>query len=465
MNPVRPARAAAPFAAAVLGSAALLLASCAGVPFRWKPSPEAEALLAVPRPAYPAAHFAVISDPHCYDATVLGAEGQAFAQEIAANVKMFVESAEIDGEALRMVKAAGVEFLLVPGDLTWNGERVNHECFAAMLADLERAGVQVYVVPGNHDIRNPEASSFGPEGRKPVPGVTPGEFAEIYREFGYGEALRRDPASLSYVAEPVPGLWLLGIDSCRYAENTPTEGPVTSGRLDPDRIAWIENVLTDALRLGKAVAVFMHHGVVEHYRYQTKTFGECLVEDFPEIARLLAAYGVRVAFTGHYHAQDAALARFPDGSFLLDVMTGSLVTTPCVRFVTLDAGSGMAIHSEPIASLPSFAAAGVNFGTYVRAFIHERIADVAVQQMRKRHVPARDAAALAPQMADALLANFRGDERFCGTERLSTRGLSLMGRLVAAIQKPRVESLWDDLEPADNDLVIDLATGSWRAGN
>jgi hypothetical protein len=38
-----------------------------------------------------------------------------------------------------------------------------------------------------------------------------------------------------------------------------------------------------------------------------------------------------------------------------------------------------------------------------------------------------------------------------------------MGRIVVANQKNKVEPLWDDLEPADNDLVIDLATGEWRA--
>ena len=72
--------------------------------------------------------------------------------------------------------------------------------------------------------------------------------------------------------------------------------------------------------------------------------------------------------------------------------------------------------------------------------------------------------ALAPQIADAFLACYWGDERFSGTERMTRKGLSLMGRIVVALQKDKVEPLWDDLEPADNDLVIDLATGSWQAG-
>jgi 3',5'-cyclic AMP phosphodiesterase CpdA len=342
---------------------------------------------------------------------------------------MVVESREITGEALHMVKASGVQFLLVAGDLTWNGERVNHESIAALLADTERSGVRVYVIPGNHDVLNPDASGFGPEGRKAVPSVTPAEFAEIYRDFGYGEAVRRDPTSLSYVAEPVPGLWLLAIDSCRYAENTPKKGPVTDGRLDQQRLAWIETALADALRLGKAVIALMHHGIVEHFPKQEKSWGEYLVDDYQEVGRMLAAYGVRVVFTGHFHSQDVALSRFPDGSCLFDVMTGAL-----------------------------------DFPAYARRFIHDHVAGIAVATMRKLHVPVRDTEVLAPEIADAFIANYWGDEHFTGTERLTKKGLSLMGRIVVANQKNKVEPLWDDLEPADNNLVIDLATGSWRPG-
>jgi Calcineurin-like phosphoesterase len=448
---------------AFIALAALLLASCAGSPFRWSPSPERAALIAGPRPAYPPVRFAVITDLHVYDAATLGAGGKAFEEELAEDRKLVVESREITAEALRMVKTSGVQMLLVAGDLTWNGERVNHECVAALLADLEHAGVRAYVIPGNHDVLNPHAAGFGPEGRRPVPGVTPAEFAGLYRDFGYGEAVRRDPGSLSYVAEPVPGLWILGIDSNRYLENTPKGGPVTDGRLDAARLAWVESALADALRLGKAVVVLMHHGIVEHFPMEAKSWGEYLVDDYPEIGRMFAAYGAHVAFTGHFHAQDVALARFPDGSWLYDVMTGALSTAPNVRFVAVDGGR-MSIRSQPVASLPSLAAAGVDFPSYARKFVHDRVAGIGVATMRKMHVRTRDTDVLAPEIADAFVANYWGDERFTGTERLTKKGLGLMGKLVVANQKNKVEPLWDDLEPVDNNLVIDLATGSWTPG-
>jgi hypothetical protein len=132
--------------------------------------------------------------------------------------------------------------------------------------------------------------------------------------------------------------------------------------------------------------------------------------------------------------------------------------------VTVGTDGSMAIDSEPIGDLPSFSAAGRDFGSYAREFVRERIAAIAVREMRKLLVPSRDAEALAPRIADTFVANYRGDERFAGGERLPTSGLSLMGRIVVGIQRPKIEGLWDDIEPPDNDLVIDLATGAWRAG-
>ena len=50
--------------------------------------------------------------------------------------------------------------LILSGDLTQNGEKVNHEELAKKLRLLESQGVPVVVIPGNHDINHPSAASF-----------------------------------------------------------------------------------------------------------------------------------------------------------------------------------------------------------------------------------------------------------------------------------------------------------------
>lgn len=60
---------------------------------------------------------------------------------------------------------------------------------------MEKDGIQVVVIPGNHDINNRNAASFDGRSRQMAEAVSANEFAEIYNDFGYDEALSRDPAS------------------------------------------------------------------------------------------------------------------------------------------------------------------------------------------------------------------------------------------------------------------------------
>jgi hypothetical protein len=75
-------------------------------------------------------------------------------------------------------------------------------------------------------------------------------------------------------------------------------------------------------------------------------------------------------------------------------------------------------------------------------------------------VPKAEAETLAPQIADAFIAHYRGDEKFAGTEMLKTTGLSFMGGIVIGMRKDLVTGLWQDLPPADNNATLDLAAGA-----
>ena len=77
------------------------------------------------------------------------------------------------------------------------------------LTRCRRTASDVVVLPGNHDINNPSASSYEGSARRPTEQVTPGEFAEIYEEFGYGQAWSRDPYSLRYTYDLDPSTRLM----------------------------------------------------------------------------------------------------------------------------------------------------------------------------------------------------------------------------------------------------------------
>ena len=211
----------------------------------------------------------------------------------------------------------------------------------------------------------------------------------------------------------------------------------------------------------------MHHGVVEHFAGQEGYFSRYLVKDWEKAADMLASYGVRVVFTGHFHAQDIVLRQSASGRAIYDVETGSLVTFPDpVRLVAIDADTQrMEIESSFVMDLPSFSARGVNFWQYSRDFVHQGTMRIAMQAMRSYGISSQEASTIAAQVADAFVAHFRGDEYFSGADMLGTRGLSPLAGLVVGMRRDLVTSLWNDPEPRDNDLVIDLAAGTWENGN
>ena len=189
-------------------AAALAIGACSTFPkASYQSDEELQELLAEP-PAYPDVRFVVVSDIHYMDPDLWG-DGEAIQAYLRGDRKLLRESPEIMEEAMRLVAGSPGELVLVPGDLTKDGELSSHLKVAEYLRGLELSGKQVFVVCGNHDILNPEAYRYRGDEEIPVDSVSPEEFASIYSELGYGEALERDPASLSYVAEPIPGLWLL----------------------------------------------------------------------------------------------------------------------------------------------------------------------------------------------------------------------------------------------------------------
>jgi 3',5'-cyclic AMP phosphodiesterase CpdA len=440
---------------AVTAAAAIL--SCSTFPAaRYEKDPQLRAALASP-PAYPEVRFAVLSDLHYLD-PALWSEGPAIQAYLREDRKLLKEGDEILREAGQIVAGLSTDLVLIPGDLTKDGERSSHLRVADELRALEAGGARVFVTCGNHDLLNHEALRYDGERTAPVDSVDPGQFAEIYAEFGFAEALARDPSSLSYVAEPLPGLRVLALDACLYGEE-PVEGHTPSnGRFSAETLEWLDRTLADAASQGAAVLAILHHGITEHYPSQAKHYGEYIVDQAPAVARLLAAYNVRIVLTGHYHAQDITLVRWKDGRFVYDVETGSLVTYPCPIRVGEIRGNSLSLQScfvEQIPSRPS------GFREFARQNTSDGISGIAVDTMLKLKVQEQDARFIAPQIARAFVAHYAGDEQ-PPELLLDKKGVGFMGRLVLWSRRSLVEGLWADLEPPDDGLAVDLATGAWR---
>ena len=401
---------------------------------------------------FPETHFMVFSDPHYYDPS-LGTDGEAFQSYLDKDRKLLKQSRELMLEALDIVAGTDASFVLIPGDLTKDGTRVSHLEFAGLINEIEKSGKKVYVVPGNHDVSNGEAHSYRGGETITVDNVGPEQFKTIYSNFGYKEALYEDTASLSYVAEPVDGLWVVGLDACLYKQNLPGGHPVTNGAFSPETLLWIEGVASEAHKKGKRMIAFMHHGVVEHYKGQEKFYGEYLVDDHKKVSKKFANLGINVVFTGHYHAQDIAMQQLKNGNYIYDIQTGSLVTYPCpIREIRIN-NNMMQVSSlfvEKIDSHPD------DFAGFSKEYVHSGISGIAEKTLVSYKLKPEEAAKLSGQVADAFLAHYAGDE-IVPERYLDLSGVGLWGRLIILFKRKLIVGLYNDLPPEDNNVTLNLS--------
>ena len=405
-------------------------------------------------PKYPDANIVVLSDPHYYDAS-LGIDGEAFRQYLNKDRKLLKESRELLETAISKISNSKAEIVLIPGDLTKDGTLTSHTKFSGFMKELELLGKKVYVVPGNHDISNPQSYSFKDSLKVLVENISPSDFENIYSDHGYNEAIYRDSNSLSYIAEPIEGLWLFALDACRYDENVEGEHAVTAGKFKDETLVWINEMLDLSIREGKSTIGMMHHGILEHYNKQKKFFGEYVVDDYKDISKNFAGKGLKIVFTGHYHAQDIANRTFNNGDFIFDVETGSLVTYPCpIRQISIQ-NNQLEINSEYIAQIESHPD---GFQAYSKEFVWSGIEGIATEALIGYKLKEEEARMLSGQIADAFIAHYQGDE-ISPKKPFSLKGVSCKGRFLISFKKKLIKNLWKDVTPEDNNLKIDLDNG------
>lgn len=411
--------------------------------------------------SYPDTRFMVASDLHFYD-TSLGTEGKAFQKYLDADRKLLVLSDEIIGTAMAKMAKEEADFVLVPGDLTKDGERICHQGIARHLKTLTDSGKKVFVVPGNHDISNPDSVRFVGDNTEPEPSIGPAAFKQIFKEFGYGQAIAQDPDSLSYVAEPVPGLLLLALDSNRYKENRPGHHPITGGAFSKPTLTWIETQLKAARDSKKPMIAMLHHGIMEHYPANEKFYDQYLVKDYEDFSALLAGYGVRLVFTGHFHAQDITHKTIPlkenedMGQRIFDIETGSMVTAPCPYRVVNIGNNQAKISSKFITAIPSM---GEGFKEYADTYVFEGTKKLANAALAKYKVSPDEMDKINHQVATAYSTHLNGDEASPGTT-VDTQGFGTWLKFIAWMQEDLLEGWHTDLAPQDNTLAIDLNTGT-----
>lgn len=396
----------------------------------------------------------VLSDVHLMAPQLLEQDDSAFQAYLDGDRKLLKESSEILDSISARVLAEHPQVLFICGDLTKDGELVSHRMLHdRYLKQFIKHGIRVFVVPGNHDVNNPHAVIY--EGEKPqrTKTVTPQQFASIYKDCGYGNAIARDPQSLSYVAQLQPGLRLLALDACRYEDNNYDRNTcVTAGRLKPATIEFIRKQVEAAHRAGCKVIAMMHHGVVPHFSMEPKILSEYLVKDYDHIGRMLDSLGVHVIFTGHLHSHDVSKS-----GNLYDVETGSTVSYPHPYRIITVRNNIMDIHTKHLQQVASLEKQGLKMTDKSKKF-----ATLAVEKMTNKYLPASTPApakkAIGEMLGQAYIIDLYGDEKpskaFLQQKQRIVDAISLIDPDKAKLVDAIATSLTTDTPPADNNVQI-----------
>ena len=396
--------------------------------------------------------IAIISDIHYMHPALLinnGANGTAFQNYLNQDPKLLQFSDPIFRNVMDQISIEHPDILLIPGDLTKDGEKIGHQAMASFFNKIQNDGIKVYVVPGNHDINNAKAKKYDGNNDYPVSITSKTDFENIYNDFGYKNAIARDINSLSYVVEPEPDLRIIGIDACKYEEYGP-EGDVAAGRIKPTTLIWILDQLAKAKQEHVTIFAMMHHNLIEHYAGQAKLDPGYVIDDYQKVVNQLIEAGLKIIFTGHYHANDIT-SYHHNGKELFDIETGSLVTAPSpYRFIVMN-DSMLNICTRTVHFINANLPGSLNFPVYANTFLSQHLDGYFNYYLTsKLGAPAQLATFASPLFRNGIMAHFAGDEKMPADQRKQIDNLATMSPQLAGI----VTTLWTDLGIKDNNTSI-----------
>ncbi len=251
----------------------------------------------------------VVSDIH-YLSPALYAEGSAFQELMRHAAGQLIEYGdEIIAGLIAGIRREAPDAVLIPGDLTLNGEKESLAALFAKLAVLKEEGIRFFVIPGNHDIEHFRARSYFGDKAEPAEKITGQAFAEMAGPFGYDQALARDEDTSSYTAELAPWLWLLALDA-----NTPEEPEV----IPAGTLVWADRELEKAEQAGVRVIAMTHQNILSQHDLMKRQ-----ILNHEEVRKLLEKHQVRLNLSGHCHLQHVSRK---EG--FTDISTGCLSIWP-----------------------------------------------------------------------------------------------------------------------------------------
>ncbi len=280
--------------------------------------------------------FYLVTDTHYFE-NKLGAGGEAFEKNMVTEQYFVKESHAIVSSTFdEIIQDKETDIFIIPGDLVKNGEKESHDGFIKELYRLKENGKKVYVITAGHDY-NDSAYVLKDDGRMPVEGTDYNDLCEMYRDFGYGDAIAFDEPTHSYVVEISSGVRMLAIHCDSKGQ--------PKGTMDDRLMAWAKEQLDKARKDNCSVFAICHYPIIPPVPV-FELVGDAKIKDWRKIASFLADNGVELVLTGHMHIQSINEFYSEKGNRLIDVCTSALVGSPAkYRKITIDENSVLKVKS------------------------------------------------------------------------------------------------------------------------
>lgn len=212
--------------------------------------------------------------------------------------------------------------VILTGDVTLNGAKASAESLAKRLAPLQKAGIHVLAIPGNHDIYDGWARKYQGKQQLKVEQISPTDWRNIFSD-GYHNETSEDADSLSYTVNFNRDYQLIMLDSNIYTIQPSNRNPNTGGELKPATMSWLRSRLAAGQKAGRTSLVFMHHNLYSHNAMVNHGY---VLNNAPALRKLLTTYHVPVVFSGHIHAQDIKSGSQPGEP--VEIVNGAFSISP-----------------------------------------------------------------------------------------------------------------------------------------
>lgn len=181
---------------------------------------------------------------------------------------------------------------------------------------------------------------------------------------------------LSYVVEPVEGVWFLALDANTYlaAENNPkTSKPSfrnTGKGLDnlPRHksylMDWVAQVVKEAEKNNKTLIAFSHYPMLDFNDGASAIIDSLLIGPKmqlnripdPEMGKRFADLGLKLHLGGHMHLNDTGILTTNKGNTLINIQTPSLAAYPAAyKALRVNSPEHIAVRTVPVSKVPRYA--------------------------------------------------------------------------------------------------------------